>query len=122
MKVCPVCGANVKGRIDKVYCSAQCKSSAQYEDRQQKEQFYIQVDKQLKLNRKILKKHNSSGYTTIRKEILLNLGFNPKFFTHYWKNKSGQVYLFCYDYGFADVSKEGKDKYILVEWQDYMRK
>ena len=47
-------------------------------------------------------------------------GFNPKFFTHYWKNKKGQVYLFCYDYGFLDLKDSGKAKYLIVEWQKYM--
>lgn len=122
MKKCPVCKSEVKGRKDKVFCSESCKSSFQYENRLENEKFFLEVDRQLKQNRKILKKYNLSGYTTLRKEILFNEGFNPNYFTHYWKNKSGQVYLFCYDYGFADVSKDGKDKYILVEWQDYMAK
>jgi len=32
--------------------------------------------------------------------VLIDQGFNPKFFTHYWKNNKGDVYLFCYEYGF----------------------
>ena len=86
------------------------------------EQFYLQVDKQLKTNRKILKRYNKSGFTTLRKEKLLDEGFNPKFFTHYWKNQKGQVYLFCYDFGFLEIETEGKKKYLLVEWQEYMGK
>ncbi|MDH5399051.1 MAG: hypothetical protein OEX02_12950 [Cyclobacteriaceae bacterium] len=85
-----------------------------------KEQFYFEVDKQLKTNRKILKKYNQSGFTTLRKEKLHEEGFNPRFFTHYWKNSKGQVYLFCYDYGFLDLHDQ-KDKYLIVEWQEYMR-
>ena len=119
MKICPVCGGPVKGRKDKVYCSIDCRSAAQYEKRLIHDHFYLEVDKQLKTNRKILKKYNQSGFTTLRKEKLLEEGFNPKYFTHYWKNSKGQVYLFCYDYGFLDL-KENKDKYLIVEWQEYM--
>lgn len=122
MKKCPVCKADVKGRKDKIYCSATCKSSSQYEQRAEKESFFIYVEKQLKTNRKILKRYNQTGYTTLRKEVLLQQGFNPNYFTHYWKNKKAQVYLFCFDYGFLEIEREGKKKYILVEWQQYMER
>lgn len=120
MKRCPVCKTEVKGRADKIYCSQTCKSSHQYESRTMKESFFLQVDRQLKTNRKILKRYNQTGYTTLRKKVLLELGFNPRYFTHYWKNQKGQVYLFCYDFGFLEIEQQGKKKYLLVEWQHYM--
>lgn len=120
MRVCPVCGAVVKGRSDKVYCSIECRTVKQYERRMDNEQFFIQVDKQLKINRKILKKYNVSGLTTIRREILHNEGFNPHLFTHFWKNPKGDAYLFCYDIGFLGITHNGKEKYLLITWQDYM--
>ena len=121
MKLCPVCENVVLGRKDKIYCSANCKSAAQYESRLANDTFFLEVDKQLKTNRKILKKYNQTGYTTLRKRILIEQGFNPDFFTHYWKNSKNQVYLFCYDYGFLDL-KDEKGKYLIVQWQQYMRK
>ncbi|MEM6517388.1 MAG: hypothetical protein AAF688_14500 [Bacteroidota bacterium] len=117
---CAVCGEILRGRTDKKYCSRKCRSVAQYENRLKTETFYLEVDKQLRTNRKILKKYNLSGYTTIRKSEILKLGFNPRFFTHYWKNTKGDVYLFVYEFGFLDLSKNGKDKYLLVKWQEYM--
>ena len=57
---------------------------------------------------------------TIRTKVLKELGFDPKFFTHYWKNRKGEVYLFVYEYGFLKKDENGKDKYVLVIWQDYM--
>lgn len=121
-KECAVCQVEIKGRPDQVYCSNKCKSAAQYERRLSTDQFFFTVDKQLKTNRRLLKKYNQSGYTTMRKDVLLKDGFNPKFFTHYWKNPQGQVYLFCYEYGFLEITKDEKMKYLLVEWQDYMNK
>ncbi len=120
MRTCPVCGAEIKGRIDKIFCSPLCKSAAQYEKKIENEKFFLVVDKQLKTNRKILKRYNQAGHTTLRTDVLLKEGFNPRFFTHYWKNDKGQTYLFCYDYGFLKLQKEGKDKYLLVAWQPYM--
>ncbi len=119
-RVCPVCGFPVKGRSDKVFCSRKCKSIEQYENREKTEGFYLRVDKQLRMNRKVLKKYNKSGYTTIRKQELIEEGFNPKFFTHYWRNKKGEVYLFVYEYGFLSLMNNAKEKYVLVTWQDYM--
>lgn len=121
-KKCPVCDARIVGRADKKFCSTKCKSINQYANRQEKEAFYIKVDRQLKTNRKILKRYNRKGLVTVRKQHLLKEGFNPNFFTHFWKNKKGGVYLFVFEYGFLDLKKEGKDKYLLVIWQDYMHK
>lgn len=119
-KTCPVCGAVVKGRSDKKFCSKKCKSIDQYENRQKTEVFYLEVDRQLKLNRRILKKYNRSGYTVIRKSELIGEGFDPRYFTHYWKNKKGDVYLFVYEFGFLSKKENEKEKYVLVIWQDYM--
>lgn len=119
-KECPICNSIVKGRTDKIFCSIKCKSIDQYEKRRDTEAFYFKVEKQLRINRKILKRHNKSGFTTLRKSRLIQEGFNPKFFTHYWKNKKGDVYLFAYEYGFLNKKEKGIDKYILVTWQDYM--
>jgi hypothetical protein len=120
MKLCPVCQKEVVGRRDKIFCSSTCKSSYQYEQRLEQEAFFFDVDRQLKRYRSILRKYNQVGKTTLRKEVLLEEGFNPRFFTHYWKNSKGDVYLFCYEYGFLSRSENGKDKYVLVTWQDYM--
>jgi len=122
MKTCPVCEVLVKGRSDKIFCSTKCKSIDQYENRQETEAFYLKVDRQLRMNRKLLKRYNKSGFTTIRRTELLKEGFNPKFFTHYWKNKKGDVYLFVYKYGFHLTKDKEKEKYVLVTWQDYMTK
>ena len=122
MRTCPVCDSVIAGRIDKIFCSVKCKSICQYERRQSKEVFYLEVDRQLKTNRKLLKTYSYKGYTTVKKAELINDGFNPNFFTHYWKNKRGDVYLFVYDYGFLDLEKSGKSKYLIVMWQKYMEK
>tara|TARA_R110002020_G_scaffold448014_1_gene660645 strand:+ start:340 stop:705 length:366 start_codon:yes stop_codon:yes gene_type:complete len=119
-KKCPVCNQLIKGRSDKRFCSGSCKNSYHYEKRQDTEAFYLEVDKQLKTNRKILKAYNKKGFSTVKKEELLKEGFNPKYFTHYWKNKKDDVYLFVYDFGFMNLKNE--KKYLIVNWQPYMKK
>ena len=121
--VCLFCSQPMNGRIDKVFCNPNCKSSYHYKKSKEKgASLYNQIDHQLKTNRRILKNYNKAGKATIRKEALTDLGFNPKHFTHYWKNQKGDVYLFCYEFGFLEKVENNKSKYILVQWQDYMSK
>ena len=122
MKKCLVCQKEIEGRKDKVYCSLSCKSANQYEQRQEDEAHFYKVDRQLKKNRTILKRYNKVGKTTLRKEVLLAEGFAPSFFTNYWKNKQGQVYLFCYEYGYLSLKEGDKKKYLLITWQPYMNR
>lgn len=120
-KECLYCSSELKGRADKKFCDPQCKSAYQYHQaKQNPERFYNKVDNQLKLNRRLLKNFNKAGKATIRKDELLKEGFDPKFFTHYWKNSKGDVYLFVYEYGFLSTSEHKIDKYVLIKWQDYM--
>lgn len=120
-KKCIICQTGFQGRTDKIYCSIECKRAADYEKRRTDEALFFQIDKQLKTNRKILKKYNRVGMTSLRQSVLLEEGFNPKYFTNYWKNKNGDVYLFVYDYGFLKLKDNNKDKYLIVQWQDYMK-
>lgn len=123
MRNCVSCGEEIEGRAGKKFCDLYCKSAHQYKiNKEKKPSLFVAIDKQLRLNRRLLKDYNKAGKSTIRKENFLNAGFNPNYFTHYWKNKKGDVYLFCYEFGFLERSEKGKSKYVLVKWQDYMLK
>tara|TARA_R110001632_G_scaffold105447_2_gene214866 strand:- start:6404 stop:6781 length:378 start_codon:yes stop_codon:yes gene_type:complete len=120
-KECLYCNKKLTGRTDKKFCDPQCKSGYQYKRaKEHPERFYNKVDNQLKLNRKILKGFNKGGKVIVRSEILKEKGFDPKFFTHYWKNQKGEVYLFVFEFGFLKINENKKEKYLLVLWQDYM--
>ena len=122
MKACLNCGEKLKGREGKIYCSPYCRSNYHYQKNKDKETtLFKSIDKQLKTNRRLLKNYNKAGKSVVRKESLHQAGFNPKYFTHYWKNQKGDVYLFCYEFGFLEKQESGKSKYVLVQWQDYMQ-
>ena len=119
---CLECGSPFEGRKDRKFCSHYCKSAYHYKKNKEKgDSVFRSIDNQLKLNRRILKLYNKAGKATLRKEVLLEEGFNPRYFTHYWKNQKGQVYLFCYEYGFLALRENKREKYVLVKWQDYMK-
>lgn len=121
--VCLSCKETFEGRSDKKFCDVHCKSAYHYKVAKKNENnFFKLVDNQLKTNRKILKNYNKAGKAFVRADKLIEEGFNPKIFTHYWKNNKGEVYLFVYEFGFLKKKENQKDKYVLVQWQKYMEK
>lgn len=123
VKKCIYCGEELHGRIDKKFCDNHCKSAFQYKNNSNEAgSIYFKIDKQLKKNRSLLKQYNKAGKATVRLETLIEQGFNPKIFTHYWKNGKGDVYLFVYEFGFLQRKEGGKTKLVLIQWQEFMNK
>ena len=117
---CEECGSVLTGRAGQKFCSVYCKSAFHYKASKHKESsIYVKIDTHLKLNRKILKHYNQTGQSQIKEEMLKKEGFDFNYYTHTWTAKNGNVYLFCYEFGFRDL-KDGK--YMLIMWQDYMSK
>lgn len=122
-KVCASCGKVLEGRSDKKFCDPYCKSAFHYKRSiEQSPRFYNKVDNQLKTNRRILKQYNKAGKSTVRSSVLIEAGFDPNFFTHYWKNYKGELYLFVYEFGFLKKTEHQTEKYVLIKWQEYMAK
>lgn len=122
MGACLNCSQSMSGRKDKKFCSPSCRVSYHYDKRQEEDTFFFEVEKALRTNRKILKRYNKNGLSTLRKSLLIEEGFNPNYFTHYWKNQKGETYLFVYEFGFRAIKDHKNiDKYLLVKWQEYMR-
>lgn len=119
MAKCAECGGKLTGRTDQKFCSEYCKSSFHYQNNKEKDaSTYVNVITILKQNRRILKKYNQSGQSQIKKDLLLKEGFDFKYFTNYWKAKNGNVYFFCFEFGYRDL--KDNNKYTLIMWQDYM--
>lgn len=122
-RLCLSCNKIIEGRIDKLFCSAYCKTSFHYLKNKKKNRTRFNlVDEQLKRNRSILQHFHKTGKTTILKSELLDKGFDPNYFTNYWKNSTNDVYLFCYEYGFLSIKESAKKKYLIIDWQEYMEK
>lgn len=118
---CLECDKLLDGRADKRYCDPYCKSAYHYrKSLEETPTFYIKVQQHLKKNRQILKHYNKAGKATVRAKTLNDVGFNAKFFTHFWKNSKGDAYFFVYEYGFLKRKEHNIEKYILIKWQDYM--
>lgn len=119
MKNCIACNEEFEGRSDKIFCTSYCKSDYHYKLAKEKApSIYIRIDQQLKLNRKLLLHFNHSGKSTIRRTKLINAGFDPAYFTHSWSNSRGQTYKFCYEIGFLKTIDNGKEKFLLINYQE----
>lgn len=68
-------------------------------------------------NRRILESliPSSEEMGKVRKQTLLDKGFNFKYITHIYTNKAGNNYFFCYDFGYLPLEN---DWYLIVKRRD----
>lgn len=117
-KKCLYCKTAFQGRVDKKYCSEQCRSNFNNLNRSDHERLIKSVNSVLRKNRSILKMLNPVGMSTVRKEYLDDKGFNFKYFTSLYTTKDGNAYHFCYDLGYMILDE---NKVRIVEYQKYMK-
>ncbi len=111
---CIKCGLSFKGRLDKKFCTEQCKSDfnnrkawKRRRKRKRKEEITGSIHKILWRNRKILLKLLDEGTTEILESDLEDLGFRINFITHFEVREEGVNNLNVYDIGcYSD--KKGK--------------
>ena len=75
------------------------------------------INNALGKNRRILEGIFPPGekMTKTTKEKLQRLGFQFKYFTHTYTNKKGNIYYFCYEYGYLPLDN---DWYLIVTKRD----
>ena len=77
----------------------------------------MQVNATLRKNRSILKQASPQGKTTVQRQVLEQAGFDFRYYTNHFRTQRGNVYLFCYDYGYLLLPEE---KVLIVNKQPYM--
>ena len=115
--VCLECGNQIVGRLDKKFCSDQCRYMFNNKKKRQHEVAIQNVNRILRKNRSILQSLNPVGKTTVRRSLLENKDFDFNFHTHIYRTQNGAVYYFIYEYGYA---LEPDEKIVLVTYQKYM--
>ena len=108
-----------KGRIDKKFCDHYCRNAYNNEQIRETEKTIKLINQILRKNRMILRTINPEGKSTVRKEYLELSGFNFKYFTHKYEAKNGNIYWFCYEYGYM-LSTTEPEKVVIVNYQEYM--
>lgn len=110
---CPVCGDEIIGRIDKKFCSDQCRNTFNNEKYSSNNAYVQKVNRVLKKNYSILQTLNQSGKTKVSRSKLLQEGFDFNYFTGIYETQKGGKYLLCYDQGYIALSDE---LYLLIMW------
>lgn len=115
---CLSCGSELTGRMGKKFCTDQCR--AQYHNKRKpiEERWIQQLSRILRKNRSVLRTLNPTGHSTVRQEVLLQMGFDFRFYTHQYRTEKGHTYYFCYEWGYQ-VLDQGK--VLIVQWQKYMK-
>lgn len=107
IRCCENCGANIAGRSDKKFCNDYCRNTYNNKIPNDVTEQIRPVVAILSANRKILKEAlaKSEG-ELIDKQVLIYLGFNPRYCTEH-KELNGEQYYFSFEFGFRE-EKDGK--------------
>jgi len=107
---CLDCGAVLKGRVDKKFCNDYCRNN--YNNRQKSKSNYSSlvrnINNALLKNRKVLESVLPEGEETAKasRDKLMRLGFHFKYFTEMLVAKNGNIYHYCYDYGYRHLEND----------------
>ena len=114
-RFCLDCSELIKGRADKKFCDDQCRSNFNNRLKVEKNDYVKEVNSILSKNRSILQKLNPDGKTKITREKLLGKGFSFAYFTHIYQTQKGNIYHFCYEYGYLKLES---DDFLLVKREE----
>jgi predicted nucleic acid-binding Zn ribbon protein len=113
-RLCPVCNDTILGRVDKKFCSDQCRNSFNNERYSTASAHVQKVNRVLKKNHNVLLALNSSGKTKVSRSKLLQEGFDFNYFTSIYETQNGNTYRLCYDQGYLPLADEF---YLLIRWE-----
>ena len=114
---CLFCKEAISGRIDKKFCSDQCRNSYNNTLNRDLSNYIRNVNNILRKNRRILAEFNPNGKSKVKKSQLEAKGFKLKYFTNIYQTKTGNTYYFCYDQGYLEIEN---DYLALVQKEDYV--
>lgn len=114
---CIECNEEIKGRIDKKFCSDGCRNIYHNREKHTFRKIASDIDKILRKNRMIMADLNPKKNTVVSKEKLTDRKFDFNYFTNTYRTRSGNMYYFCYDYGYAFVANENV---MIVTKSDYV--
>ena len=107
-KTCLECSKTLKGRVDKKFCDDGCRNSYNNKLNSDTTAYVRNINNLLRRNRRILEEALPEGeeMAKIQKARLTEKGFSFRYFTHTYTNKKGNIYFFCYEYGYLLLESE----------------
>ena len=106
-KKCLACDKVLHGRADKKFCNDYCRNAYNNNLKSANSTIVRNINNSLLKNRRILEGTLGDEETKkIAKDKLLQQGFQTKYITHTYTNKKGDVYFFCYEYGYLSLEHD----------------
>ena len=105
-KACLECNAQIFGRVDKKFCSDQCRNAYNNKLNSDSNNYVRNTNNILRKNRRILSDLNPNGKSKTHKSKLMEKGFDFNHFTSIYTTKAGTIYYFCYEYGYLPLDHE----------------
>lgn len=112
-----LCSKTLKGRSDKKFCDDYCRSAYNNERKGKVNNFIRNINHALVRNRRILENIIEEGgqKTKTTRENLLQKGFQFRYTTHSYTNGKGNVYFYCYEYGYLPLDN---NRYLIVKREE----
>jgi hypothetical protein len=104
-KNCQACNKPIRGRTDKKFCDDYCRNAYNNQLKADSNNMVRNINNALRKNRRILEEllPANESMVKINLEKLLRQGFLFKYLTHTYTNQKGNVYHFCYEYGYLPL-------------------
>ena len=115
-KSCLECGTQIIGRIDKRFCSDQCRNTFNNRQNSDLTNYIRNINNALRKNRRILMELNPAGKVRISRDKLLVRGFDFSCYTSTYTTKEGSQYFYCYEQGYLPLEK---NYYLLVVKKEF---
>ncbi|MCG8698477.1 MAG: DUF2116 family Zn-ribbon domain-containing protein [Bacteroidales bacterium] len=116
VRSCPVCDEPILGRIDKKFCSDQCRNEFNNKKNSTLNLNLVRtINRMLKRNRDILMELNPDGKRKVHRNMLVEKGFNFDYITQVYTTQKGSTYYLCYDQGYLNLEN---DYILLIKWQE----
>ncbi len=105
---CLQCEKILKGRSDKKFCDDYCRAAYNNDLKSAANNYVRNVNNALGKNRRILQSllPDTEQIKKTTRDKLLQLGFQFKYGTHTYSNQKGNVYYFCYEYGYLPLEND----------------
>jgi hypothetical protein len=107
VRKCLYCDKTLNGRADKKFCNDYCRNAYNNQLKSANSPVVRNINNTLVKNRRILEAMlGQEKMVKQPKEKFLNLGFTFKYFTHNYTNQKGNIYFFCYEYGYLPLEND----------------
>ena len=114
---CLECGTEIYGRIDKKFCSDQCRTTFNNRSQATQNKYIRKVNYILRKNRRIMEElisNTEKNVKRVKRNDLLEKGFNFDYYTNIYSTKANKYYYFSYEYGYNVL----EDGYLAVVRRD----